>query len=580
MIRRVDQISNLAIVGLSVALPGGGGIDEFGRLVYRGMPISGQFGGTLTIESAAPKAIREMCAEARQDTGRLAVINLSPMLSRTLRENGIGSHIQEVPEVIPALEAASEWLECSGEDTVLLVEARYEPQIFCAVLIMEQKSARDNSRPIFARIAGAAEADAPLSAAAVSGVMNEVRRSSGVPLEAIELIETATLNIGEICAEEAEGLLGSEGSDKPTSCALGSSLAGLPGLVKTVWCLSGQVIPCTPGWDGPDNVETWQDSPFYLATESRAWFISSSRGHRYAGLNLLATDGRVSHILMSDTHEHLPKRKSATNLEALHLFPIAIHSSGEVPGVLAALLSKITTGSCMADVAQETYQQYLREKSNSQFVASVLGSTPEELIREIGFAAKGIPTAFEKMSDWQTPLGSFFTPKPLGKEGKVCFVYPGAFNSYPGIGRDLFYLFPALYDQLSEISDDIGSLLNEQRLYPRSISALTSDDLTAIEAQLNADPITMLISGSCLAFLYTEVLRNIFDIHPASAFGYSLGEVSMLFASRVWTDADGTSKALRSLPFSGHGLPGLKTPCANTGIFPTGAKAIRMRHCG
>jgi PfaB family protein len=80
------------------------------------------------------------------------------------------------------------------------------------------------------------------------------------------------------------------------------------------------------------------------------------------------------------------------------------------------------------------------------------------------------------------------------------------------------------------------------------MTALSPDDLAAIEAQMTADPITMLISGSCLAFLYTNVLRNIFEIHPASAFGYSLGEVSMMFASRVWTDADGTSQALRESP--------------------------------
>ncbi len=548
MIRRVDQISDLAIVGLSIVLPGGGGIDEFGWHVYRGLPISDQFRGTLTVESTAPIAIREMCADAHLDIGKLAVINLSPILTQILANNGIGSKIQEVTEVIPALVAASERLESSGEDVVLLVEARNEPHIFCAVLIMEQKSARDNSRQIYARIVGAAEADAPLNVAAVSAVINEVHRASGVPLEDIELIDTATLNSGEISVEEAKGLLSAEGSNKPTSCALGSSMSGLPGLVKTVWCLSRHIIPCAPGWDGPENVETWQNSRYYISAESCGWFIPSNQSHRYAGLNLLDAEGRFAHILLNNISEHPTKRTSMTKLEALHLFPIAIHSSGEFPGVMEGLQSKITAGSSMAEVAQETYQQYLREIDNAQFVASFLGSTPDELMREIGFATKGIPTAFEKTSDWQTPLGSFFTPRPLGKEGKVCFVYPGAFNSYPGVGRDLFYLYPGLYDQLSEISGDIGNLLNEQQLYPRSISALTANDLTIIESELNADPITMLISGSCLAFLYTEVLREIYEIHPTSAFGYSLGEVSMLFASRVWTDADGTSKALRESP--------------------------------
>ena len=185
---------------------------------------------------------------------------------------------------------------------------------------------------------------------------------------------------------------------------------------------------------------------------------------------------------------------------------------------------------------------------NARNVICILGNTPEELQREIEFAAKGIPGAFEKQSDWKTPMGSFCTFQPLGKDGKVSFVYPGAFNSYPGIGRDLFYLYPNLYDQLSGISEDIGRLLNEDQLYPRSINIPTADELTAIETQLSRDPIAMLISGSSLAFLYTDVLQKVFEISPVSAFGYSLGEVSMLFASRVWTEADDTSKALRESP--------------------------------
>jgi PfaB family protein len=569
MIQRMDQTLNLAVVGLSVVLPGGGGIDEFGRLLYRGMPITGRFEDKASLELAATRAIKEVCGEARLETEKLAVISLSPVLTRILLDRKLGSRVQEVLGVSTALTIASEWVESSEEEVVLLVEAQEDPLVFCGVLIMDQKFARDNSKPIYARVVGAAEVNPPFSAASLSGAINEARRASGTRPEATGLIEAATLKNGSISNEEAGGLLGINGSTEPTSCALGSSMGGLLGFVQTVWCLSQRVIPCTPGWSGPESVETWQNSSYYVGSESRAWFIPSTQDQRYAGINLLAPDGGFSHILLSDTRVHTPKHTLAPTLEALHLFPIAFHEKVELPRVLAALQSKITAGASMADVAQETYQQYLAEKQNSQFVLSFLGTTPDELTREIGFAAKGIPTSFENMSDWQTPLGSFFTPGPLGMDGKVCFVYPGAFNSYPGIGRDLFYLYPNLYEQLSEISDDIGNLLNEQRLYPRSISPLTSDDLTSIEAQLNADPITMLISGSCLAFLYTEVLRNIFQIRPASAFGYSLGEVSMLFASRVWTDADGTSMALRESPLFRTRLTGPQNAVREYWKLPT-----------
>jgi PfaB family protein len=316
-------------------------------------------------------------------------------------------------------------------------------------------------------------------------------------------------------------------------------------------------------------VDDWERSSFYVEAESRAWFIPVSQNKRFAGLNLLEPNGSFTHILFSDATVFLAQCIEAPRLEALHLFPVAISSAGELLDRISAMQTKLAPGSNLAEAARDTYSQYLLEARDAKNVVCLLGSTREELLREIGFAAKGIPTAFEKQSDWQTPLGSFYTPNPLGKDGKVSFVYPGAFNSYLGIGRDLFYLYPNLYNQLSGISEDIAGLLNERRLYPRSMTALTSDDLNTIEAQLSTDPITMLISGSCLAFLYTEVLRKVFEIHPSSAFGYSLGEVSMLFASRVWTAADGTSKALRDSPLFHTRLTGPQNAVREYWKLPT-----------
>ena len=198
--------------------------------------------------------------------------------------------------------------------------------------------------------------------------------------------------------------------------------------------------------------------------------------------------------------------------------------------------------------SNENLRSFQAGLKSDDLVACILGRTREEASREIDFALKGIPNAVEKKSDWRTPLGSYMTPEPLGMTGQVSFVYPGAFNSYPGVARDLFFLFPALYDRLSQISNNLSDLLNERMLYPRSISALTSTDLEVAEKRLSDDPLAMLISGTCLAAVFTFLLREIFGIHPASAFGYSLGEISMMFASGAWTEADETSAALRASP--------------------------------
>jgi PfaB family protein len=62
--------------------------------------------------------------------------------------------------------------------------------------------------------------------------------------------------------------------------------------------------------------------------------------------------------------------------------------------------------------------------------------------------------------------------------------------------------------------------------------------LASLEASLLADPIAMLISGAALAILYTHILQDGFGIQPSAAFGYSLGENSMMFATGVWAQGD------------------------------------------
>ncbi len=548
MIRRLSSITNLAIVGMSVVIPGGGDINEFGRRVYRGLPLNGQFIGRVQLKSAIDQAVRQVCGDTRLTIERVPIVSLSTTVTEVLEENGTGLLVREVLGVVPGLCAASDWLESSGENVVMLVESQEDKSLVCALILADLQSAMDNSRPIFAVIASATEVDTPLTPAAISDAMKDARQVLGINSENIGLILAATQSGGMISKEETEGLLKAGSGGQTQTCALGIALEGLPGIVKTAWCLSRRVIPCSPGWREPDNADAWKLSQFYVEEESRAWFLPANQNKRCAGLNFLTPNVSFTHILFCDTPSFTAQFIEAPHLELLHLFPIAIGSAEDIYEKMSDLQGKLVPGSNLGEVARDCYNQYLKDTVATRNVICLLGSNHEELLREIGFALNGIPPTIEKRSDWQTPLGSFFTPLPLGNEGKVSFVYPGAFNSYPGVGRDLFYLYPNLYDQISGISENIGGLLNERMLYPRSMTALTPDDLNAIEAQLSADPITMLISGSCLAVLYTEVLRKVYGIHPASAFGYSLGEVSMLFASRVWTEADETSKALRNSP--------------------------------
>ena len=573
MIRRLDHFNNLAIIGMSVITPDAGDINEFGRLVYHDLPLTGHFNESFPRETAISRGISKVCDLTPHQISKKTVINLSPSITGILQNDFPGNRIIEVTGISPALTLASDLLEKGEVETILLVELHEDPQLFCSLLVTGHEYALDNKKSVLALMVGAAEADGPLTRSVVSGVLEEARRTSDLKIGSIGLVLTATLNVTGLQNEETEGLLGAFDSLPSLSCALDKSLGGLLGMVKSVWCLSRRVIPGVSDWCGPTEQNKWNSSPFYVPTESRAWFLRAGEDARFAGVNFLSDSGCFTHLLFCDTATSYIQVIDAPRQESLHLFPFTGGSAQQLLENMGNLKTKLRGESDMSALALDTHRQYIKEKTTSSYVVCLLSQTFDEFIHEMDFAAKGIPIAIEKQSDWQTPMGSFFTPHPLGKEGNISFVYPGAFNSYPGVGRDLFYLYPNLFQHLNGMTDDVGSLLNQSLLYPRSIKALNMGELVDIEAQLTSDPITMLISGSCLAVLYTDVLRNVFEIHPRSAFGYSLGEVSMMFASRVWTDADATSRSLRESPLFHTRLTGPQNAVREFWNLPPGPES-------
>ncbi|MCZ7669172.1 MAG: hypothetical protein M5U34_19270 [Chloroflexi bacterium] len=67
----------------------------------------------------------------------------------------------------------------------------------------------------------------------------------------------------------------------------------------------------------------------------------------------------------------------------------------------------------------------------------------------------------------------------MGREGKVAYVYPGAFSAFPGLGRDLFPLFPQLHPRFAEEVDNPGHLVGDKMLYPRSMHRLSEKKKSA-----------------------------------------------------------------------------------------------------
>ncbi|MBV1921809.1 MAG: hypothetical protein KUG73_14115 [Pseudomonadales bacterium] len=94
----------------------------------------------------------------------------------------------------------------------------------------------------------------------------------------------------------------------------------------------------------------------------------------------------------------------------------------------------------------------------------------------------------------------------------------------------------------------LDSMIGDKLFHPRTVEALDKDQTKALSRDLIHTPIAMFESGICYAKLLTEILSKRFNVSSQSAIGYSMGEISMMYAMDVWDSADKMSELLHTLP--------------------------------
>ncbi|MFE9833689.1 beta-ketoacyl synthase N-terminal-like domain-containing protein [Streptomyces sp. NPDC005551] len=319
--------------------------------------------------------------------------------------------------------------------------------------------------------------------------------------------------------------------------------AGIASLIKAVLCLRHAYLPGTPGWRRPveDLADDFAASAFQVPETSFPWLRERPDSRRRAGVSMLGTGGSHAHVVLSSVPAAARPRPVADWRRAHGplLLPLGADT---VDGLVAelerhrALLANGAEPSALARAAAP-------ELGSRRLRVVLVGRNREALERQLELAAKALPAAQAEGKDWSTPAGSYFTPSPIGPEGRVALVYPGAFNTYPGLGAGLFRTFPGLLDRFEQQASEPARMLRAAQLYPRGIEVPDRREAMRREERLADDIPFMLATGTSFAILYTELVREVLGITAHGAFGYSLGESSMLFATGGW-DARSRSDSL------------------------------------
>jgi len=325
--------------------------------------------------------------------------------------------------------------------------------------------------------------------------------------------------------------------------------AGMAALIRAALAVSGRFIPAIPNWNAPKLAATWADTRLWVAHKSRAWVEASP----IAAISGLGADGTAAHVVLSRPAEAGRLDESPLRSGSPVLLPVAANDIRTLLDRLSDLREAVGRAADLDEVAADAFRRY---DASLAYAVAIVGKSLDQLHEQIEAALDGLPAAIDNGGTWETPTGSVFSSAPVGRDGHVAFVYPGAFNSYPKLGYDLFRLFPQSYDNLHEVRDEVSDVLNERLLYPQTIAKPSLQETRAMKGKLAMNPAAMVKSGLSFALVYSRIMQDTFGVTPGSAFGYSLGEGSMMWGMGVWRDADTSSANLNASPLFTERLAG------------------------
>ncbi|OUR87885.1 hypothetical protein A9Q81_25440 [Gammaproteobacteria bacterium 42_54_T18] len=380
----------------------------------------------------------------------------------------------------------------------------------------------------------------------------------------IELIDcvssldsTGSISRAESAQQELIGLTEVYGQgSKNLDCALGSintlvgqcgHVAGIASVIKSALGLFHRYIPMVPEWNAPSQPQVWNNSPFYVATESTPWFENKTYGIRKAAVNIVS-ENSATHIVLGENKSAVERQSEYFSRVSWCFYPLLGNNIEDLNAALQTLKLQVASEPDLKALAQDYFQNFQLQKNNVEYTLVILGESVEVLDKEVELMLAGLQASFDAGTERKTPKGSFFTPTPVGAEAEVAFVYPGIGAPYVDFGRDLFHLFPGAYSSLDQMSRDAGQSVKQELLYPRSRYRLDTNEKKQVEKELKVNLHKISECGVGMGYLLTKAFRDQFNFQPNAGVGYSMGEISMYVALDAWTDPGCLSEPLADHP--------------------------------
>ena len=138
-------------------------------------------------------------------------------------------------------------------------------------------------------------------------------------------------------------------------------------------------------------------------------------------------------------------------------------------------------------------------------------------------------------------------PQAAKALGKIAFVYPGAGNQFLGMARELSVRWPQVLRKQDAENQRLGSQFARGRFW----SAATLREISHRD---------VIFGQVCVGTIVTDLLARI-GVKPDAVIGYSLGETTSLFSTRLWSAEQCRDEMLRRMDASPLFTSDLTGPC-------------------
>ncbi len=424
------------------------------------------------------------------------------------------------------------------------------------VVMLVLKRLRDAERDgdriyaVIQAVAGSSDGRAKgLTAPRPEGQLSALRRAyakAGVSPATVALFEahgTGTV-VGDRTEAASLSTLLQEAGVGRQSAAVGSvksmightkAAAGVAGLAKVALALHHKILPPTRGVTDPNPKSCFIDGPLYVNSESRPWIHSTAEHPRRAGVSAFGFGGTNFHAVVEEYTEGLLAADAPERRWPGELLLWSGRSRAEVAAALEPLERALGGGARpeLRDLSHTLWleaSERLAGDGHGALCLAIVASDAEDLREKVARARKALASGNE--SEIDDPRGIYFTERPLARDGRVVFLFPGQGSQYLNMIRDLAIHFPEVREEFERADRALVSS------FPRPLSgfvfpppAFTREDERRQQDELTRTNVAQPALGA--ASLGVLALLRRLGVEPAIAAGHSYGEYTALCAGSV-----------------------------------------------